>query len=133
MALNEVIKEVMTGLKDLVQSETVVGKPTQIGDAILVPVTRVSIGFGAGGSDVGKDSERKIGVNANGTGGGASIEPIAFVLVSSDGKAQILPVHGSGSRTSEKIIDMIPEIIQLAQQLLSPKDEPSSGDEPSQP
>lgn len=44
-----------------------------------------------------------------GTGGGASIEPVAFVVVSK-GKAQLLPLK-SREATLTRLIDLVPQVL----------------------
>ena len=116
MNVADAAKVVMEQIKETVRSETVVGTPVQAEDSVIIPVSRVSFGFGAGGGEndeVGKKS-------GMGTGGGAAIEPVAFVVVSK-GKAQLLPLK-SREATLTRIIDLIPSLIDLFKDK-KPKDE----------
>ena len=61
------IERVMGELHHLVQTRTVVGEPLQAGNVTLIPVSKISFGFGAGGGQEGKFK--------SGTGGGATVEP----------------------------------------------------------
>ena len=79
------IERVLGELHQIVKTETVVGDPVTIGDMTLIPVSKISFGFGAGGGQEGKGQ--------SGTGGGATVEPIAFVLIDGTGKAQILTLR----------------------------------------
>ena len=81
-SVEALIERVMGELHRIVQTQTVVGEPVQAGSVILVPVSKISFGFGAGGGQEGKGQ--------SGTGGGATVEPIAFVVIDTDGKAQLL-------------------------------------------
>ena len=81
-SVEALIERVMGELHRIVQTQTVVGEPVQAGSVILVPVSKISFGFGAGGGQEGKGQ--------SGTGGGATVEPIAFVVIDADGKAQLL-------------------------------------------
>ena len=49
MAVEKLINAVMSELKQMVKTETVVGEPVRIDDTVIVPVSKVSFGFGAGG------------------------------------------------------------------------------------
>ena len=49
MAVSELIKNVMNELETLMQTKTVVGDPISAGDYTVIPVSKVSFGFGAGG------------------------------------------------------------------------------------
>ena len=116
MNVADAAKVVMEQIKETVRSETVVGTPVQAEDSVIIPVSRVSFGFGAGGGE-NDEAGKKSGM---GTGGGAAIEPVAFVVVSK-GKAQLLPLK-SREATLTRIIDLIPSLIDLFKDR-KPKDE----------
>ncbi len=107
MEITEVVKVVMEQIKETVRSETVIGKPVQAEDSVIIPVSRVSFGFGAGGG--GQDEPEKGG--GMGTGGGATVEPVAFVVVSK-GHAQLLPLK-SREATLTRLIDLIPSVLDM--------------------
>lgn len=107
MNVAETAKMVMEQIKETVRSETVIGTPVQAEDSVIIPVSRVSFGFGAGGGENGVDGKK----SGMGTGGGASIEPVAFIVVSK-GKAQLLPLK-SREATLSRIIDLVPSLIDL--------------------
>ncbi len=86
MRIVGVVETIMSGIRELVRSETVVGAPIRTRDAVIVPVSRVAFGLGA----CGGLQRRMAGSGGMGTGGGGSVEPVAFVVVSK-GKARLLP------------------------------------------
>lgn len=90
MRIVGVVEAIMSGIREIVRSETVVGAPIRTPDAVIVPVSRVAFGLGA----CGGSRKRASGTGGMGTGGGGSVEPVAFVVVSK-GKARLLPI---GSR-----------------------------------
>jgi sporulation protein YtfJ len=108
MEITDVVKVVMEQIKETVRSETVVGTPVQAEDSVIIPVSRVSFGFGAGGGNKGEPENQ----GGMGAGGGATVEPVAFVVVSK-GKAQLLPLK-SREATLTRLIDLIPSILDLA-------------------
>jgi uncharacterized spore protein YtfJ len=94
---------ILEKLRSIAQTDTIIGKPIVVDNTTLIPVSKVSVGFGLG-SNVGKSESA-------GSGGGVSIEPIAFIVVS-DGSAKLM------SLTREKdifgkAIDLVPEILSL--------------------
>ena len=107
MDIAEVVKVVITQIKETVRSETVVGTPVQAEDSVIIPVSRVSFGFGVGGGE--NDGGNKGGGMAS--GGGASVEPVAFIVVSK-GKAQLLPLK-SKEATVSRVIDIVPSLLEL--------------------
>ena len=114
MDITEAVKAVMEQIKETVRSETVIGTPVQAEEAVIVPVSRVSFGFGAGGG--GGDDPNGAGKGSGmGVGGGATVEPVAFVVVSK-GKAQLLPLK-SREATLTRLIDLVPEVLELVKNM----------------
>ncbi len=105
--IEKVVDTLLSKLKDIVSSETVVGKPIQAGETTIVPVTKISVGFGAGSG--GKDDDSK-GHHGTGTGGGASIEPVAIITVH-QGDVKIHLMNGE-NHGIKKIIDLVPGVIE---------------------
>ncbi len=103
MSLENLAATLLEKLKFIAQTDTVIGKPIELENTTLVPVSKVSIGFGMG-SNSGKGEMA-------GSGGGITVEPVAFIAVT-DGTARIM------SLTKEKdvfgkAIDMVPEVVAL--------------------
>jgi sporulation protein YtfJ len=122
MDISQVVKVVMEQIKETVRSETVVGTPVQAEDAVIVPVSRVSFGFGAGGGENSDTSKR----GGTATAGGATVEPVAFVVVSK-GKAQLLPLK-SREATLTRVIDLVPSVIELIRDVKSKGQEKEAGE-----
>lgn len=94
---------VLQKLREIGQTETIVGKPIVAGDATLIPVSKLSIGFGVG-SNGGK-------LELSGSGGGVSVEPIAFVVIR-DGSVRVMPLsHHKDVLT--KVVDLIPDALSM--------------------
>jgi len=99
-------------LRELVQTDTVIGKPIEAGGVTLIPVSRISVGFGAGGSVRG-------GGNNQGGAGGVKVEPLGFVVVS-EGKAQILPIKPE-EPALYKLVDLLPDVWDTVRSFLKDK------------
>lgn len=98
MELNSLLKGLLGELQKIARSESVVGKPLRFGDAHLVPLSRVSVGFGTGTSDAsGSGGVRDGSFEVGGAAGGAIVEPRAFVVVASDGVPQLLTMKRGGA------------------------------------
>ena len=102
--------------KLVLDTETVVGKPIELSNGtVIIPLSRLSIGYGMGGWDYDNSKEdpnhkntKKNGITA-GTGGGATVKPVGFLVVS-DGNVKILNIDSA--TPFEKICDIIPETLQ---------------------
>ena len=107
MDISGIVTAIMEQIKETIRSETVIGEPVQAEDSVIIPVSRVTFGFGVGGGE-GDPHDPKRG-SGSATGCGATIEPVAFVIVSK-GKAQILPLK-SREATLTHIIDLVPSLL----------------------
>ena len=101
MAIQDFAEKLLGGLKEISQAETVIGKAIETDGATIIPVSRVSVGFGLGGNQ-GKSE-------LTGSGGGASVDPIAFLVIQ-DGNVKLLPIAKADS-TLNKVIDLVPELV----------------------
>lgn len=106
----ELVKGAMESIKDMLGSEQVIGKPitTPNGD-VVIPVTQLTFGFGAGGSDIPSKSQQTENAFGGGTGGGVRIKPVAFLVIS-DTRIKLLPITDQSSAI-DKILDIVPDIL----------------------
>lgn len=84
MELEEILKQTIDNLKQVTDTESVVGKPVMAVDGtVILPVVKLSAGYvvGAGANKTNKDEDAKRGVNAGVGGGGVSVAPVGFLLV----------------------------------------------------
>ena len=90
--LRDVMNSTMDKVREMVDANNIVGAPITTPDGVtLIPISRVSFGFGSGGGDYGKP-----GQNNFGGGGGAGVKmPVAVPPVS----------------TVDRIVDMAPDIV----------------------
>lgn len=109
--INEVIGTTMSRVKELVDANTVVGEPIITTDGVtIIPVSRISVGFGSGGSDF---ASNKDGVSKNfggGTAAGVNVDPIAFLIVRKD-SVRLLPCLSGPYGPVEKLVDLMPDLV----------------------
>jgi len=101
-SVEALVERVMGELHRIVQTRTVVGEPVQAGKVTLIPVSKISFGFGAGGGREGKGQ--------SGTGGGATVEPIGFVVIDENGKTQILTMREKEVSWGQ-LVELMPDAI----------------------
>ncbi|NLI76975.1 MAG: sporulation protein [Candidatus Riflebacteria bacterium] len=100
MGIDSLIKTVLSELQVAINSKTVIGEPHTVQNWTIIPVTKVSFGFGAGGGEGKKDS---VGFGG-GSGGGATIEPVAFIAVNPK-EVKLISMKGPES-VWEKVLNM---------------------------
>lgn len=86
--VNQIIENAMQQLKNVIEVNTVVGKPITLPENItLIPISKINVGFVAGGGEV-KCNLKKIKSNAypftGGSGSGFTITPVGFVSIKND-------------------------------------------------
>jgi len=105
MVIEELVKTVLSELREISKTETVVGRPLKVGEMTILPVSRISVGFGAGGGKRdGKDGK------GEGTGGGVSVEPVAFIVVRGE-KVDLITLKKEEVGWG-KVIDLVPQIME---------------------
>jgi uncharacterized spore protein YtfJ len=115
MSLPEVLKTALDQIQYIAKTKTVFGDPIEVGEVTLIPVSKVSIGFAAGGAN----SEKRSGAGT-GTGGGVQIIPVAFISITGD-KVQVHPVEKSDPGFS-KLVAMAPDIFKTVSKFMGKQD-----------
>ena len=107
----ELMQTTMENVKNILQVDTVVGDPIVTPDGItLVPISKISIGFGGGGVEFGP--KRKDGPQPYGGGNatGVKIEPFGFLVIK-DGVVRMINVTPPANNTVDRIIDLVPQVM----------------------
>lgn len=118
--LSSVMQTTMENIKQMVDVNTIVGTPITAPDGtMIIPVSKVSFGFASGGTDFeGKTAPKS---NFGGGGGaGVTINPIAFLVVSSEG-VRLIPIGSSGEPV-DRIATLVPELFDKVVSLFSKKE-----------
>ena len=86
--VNELVENSVRDLSKLVNVDTVIGTPILTASGVqIIPVTKVTMGFLSGGSDIGEtkvNKEKESVPFAGGSGAVVSLKPAGFLL--DDGK-----------------------------------------------
>ena len=106
MGVEELMQEVVEQLEKLVTTKTIVGEPITVAGKTVVPISKVSFGFGSAGGEGKRGEEGGFG---GGGGGGAKIEPVAFLVISED-EVKLLSATGKGIDIG-KIVEAVPEVM----------------------
>lgn len=123
----------MENLKEMVDVNTILGDPVETPDgSVILTVSKVGFGFGAGGSEFNAGESREGSGNSGessfpfggGSGGGVWITPIAFLIVSSRG-VQLLHLD-EGTHLYERLLDLAPSVMEKIQSLAGEKGKKAS-------
>ena len=107
--LPNMLENTIQKIREMVDVNSVVGEPIQTPDGVtILPVSRVSVGFGGGGSDfANKNGENPFG---GGVGGGVKVTPVCFLVIK-DGNVRMISIPEPANSTTERIVEMLPDTL----------------------
>ena len=105
--LPNMLENTVQKIREMVDVNSVIGEPITTPDGVtIIPVSKVSVGFGGGGSDFVKN-ENAFG---GGVGGGVKVTPICFLIVK-DGNVRMMPAAEPANTTADRIVEMVPDTL----------------------
>ena len=109
--LPNMLENTIAKIREMLDVNSVIGTPITTADGVtIIPVSKVSVGFGGGGSDFvpkGHNGENPFG---GGVGGGVKVAPVCFLIVK-DGNVRMMPVAAPASTTADRIVEMVPDTL----------------------
>lgn len=108
----DIVESLLTGVQGIAKSETIIGAPQQAGDAMIIPVHRLKIAFGAASANAGARGAKVGGDSGgHGVGGAVELEPVAAIAVAKDGTAHLLTVEGDEKAGWSALLQEMPDIV----------------------
>ena len=121
--VKDLVSSAIGKIHELSDADTVIGNPIKVdGGITIIPVSKVSYGFAAGGSDLPSKNEKEI--FGGGSGGGVTINPLAFIVVSGE-DVRLLEL-GSGNSPANAIVSAVPDLIAKIQSMFTKKKDKDS-------
>ncbi|HHW13233.1 MAG TPA: sporulation protein YtfJ [Firmicutes bacterium] len=119
------MKTAMESIKDMVDVNTILGDPVETPDgSVIIPVSRVSFGFAAGGSEFAgqqkadqrnQETDQAVLPFGGGSGAGITLNPVAFLVVNKE-QTRLLPVDNNV--LVDRLLDVAPQIIDKFQNMM---------------
>ena len=120
----------MEKIREMADANTIVGTPITAPDGtMLIPISKVSLGFATGGADFGgheKETEKKDSTVTDrksnfggGAGAGVNITPIAFMVFPPDGNFRMMPIGVPASTAVDRAVDLLPDVLQRIQDFIT--------------
>lgn len=117
--LRELMETTMEKIHEMVDSNSIVGEPITTPDGVtVIPISRVTFGFGTGGSDYGKTTDKFGG----GGGAGVKIDPVSFLIIK-DGVTRVVPVALPATGVTNRVLNLVPEIMDRVDNYIAKKKE----------
>lgn len=105
------MKTAMESIKDMVDVNTIIGDAVETPDGtVIIPISRVTFGFAAGGGDYEPDTTEQENYSfGGGSGAGVSVKPVGFLVCSPTAGVRFMPVEGN--IVYDRIFDLIPNVL----------------------
>ena len=109
---SNMLENAIAKIREMVDVNSVIGEPINTADGVtIIPVSKVSVGFGGGGSDyVSRNVNKQENPFGGGAGGGVKVTPIAFLIVK-EGSVRMLPVAAPANTTADRIVEQVPDVL----------------------
>ena len=110
--LPNMLDNTIAKIREMVDVNSVVGDPITTADGVtIIPISKVSVGFGGGGSDfVSKNVNHHENPFGGGIGAGVKVTPMAFLIIK-DGNVRMLPVATPANTTADRLVEMVPDTL----------------------
>ena len=110
--LPNMLDSTIAKIREMVDVNSVIGDPITTADGVtIIPVSKVSVGFGGGGSDfTTKNGNGQDNPFGGGVGAGVKVTPIAFLIVK-EGNVRMLPVATPANTTADRLVEMVPDTL----------------------
>ena len=120
--LPNMLETAIQKIREMVDVNSVIGEPIHTPDGVtIIPVSKVSVGFGGGGSDfANKTGSEPFG---GGVGGCVKVSPVCFLIVK-DGNVRMMAVAEPASSTADRIVEMLPDTLDKLPSYLDSKKKP---------
>ena len=117
--IGELMQTTMDNVRNILKVDTVVGDPIYTPDGItLVPISRISVGFGGGGIELNQKNSSGNRPFGGGNATGVKIDPIGFLVIK-DGTIRMINVTPPASTTVDRLIDMVPQVMDRVDEFIA--------------
>lgn len=120
--IGDLVEATMAKIRSMMDANTVVGEPIEAGGVTVIPVCKISIGYGSGGSDFAQKNQKPENPNAfgGGAGMGVSITPVSFLVIR-DGNVRMVAVDQPASTVADRVIDLVPGVVDKVSAMVDKK------------
>ncbi len=110
--LPNMLENTIAKIREMLNANSVVGDPITTPDGVtIIPISKISVGFGGGGSDfVSKNANKHENPFGGGAGGAVKVEPVVFLIVS-NGNVRMMPIANAANTTADRVVEMVPDVL----------------------
>lgn len=119
-SIQNIMETTLETIKGSIDANTIIGDPIKTDTTVVVPISKVTIGFGIGGGEYSKGyKEEHVDNNdtnfAGGSAGAVSVQPVAFVVVE-NGETRLMSLDNNINMV-DNILTVTPKVIEKLQKL----------------
>lgn len=117
-SIQSIMETTLETIKNSIDSNTIVGNPIKAESSVIVPISKVTVGFGIGGGEYNKSCKTNINHDTNfagASGGAINIYPVAFVVVE-NGETRLISLEDNVNLV-DNILTITPKIIDKVQRI----------------
>ena len=120
--VSDLMSNTMEKIREMMDANTIVGKPIEIGGVTVVPVCKISIGYASGGTDFAQKNQKTNKDNSfgGGAGMGVNVTPISFLVIN-EGNVRIIAAEQPASNTVDKVIELVPNVVDKVSTMVGKK------------
>ena len=128
--IQSLMETTLETIKGSIDTNTIIGDPIKTEDTVVVPISKVTIGFGIGGGEYSRghnkksdnivDNEKNDTNFAGGSAGAISVQPVAFVVVE-NGETRLIGLDDNVNLV-DNILAVTPKVIETIQNISKNKD-----------
>lgn len=109
--LPNMLENTIAKIREMLDANSVVGQPITAEGVTIIPISKISVGLGGGGSDfVSKNPNNQENPFGGGVGAGVKVTPVAFLIIK-EGNVRMLPVAVPANTTVDRIVEMVPDTL----------------------
>ena len=110
--LPNMLENTIAKIREMVDVNSVIGTPITTPDGVtIIPVSKISVGVGGGGSDfVSKNPNTQENPFGGGAGGGVKVTPVAFLVIK-ESTVRVLPIPAPANTTADRIVEQVPDVL----------------------
>ena len=109
--LPNMLNNTIAKIREMVDANSVVGEPITADGVTVIPISKISVGLGGGGTDfVSKNVNRHENPFGGGVGAGVKVTPVAFLIIK-DGSVRMMPVATPANTTADRIVELVPDTL----------------------
>ena len=110
--LPNMLENTIAKIREMVDVNSVIGTTITTPDGVtIIPVSKISVGVGGGGSDfVSKNPNKQENPFGGGAGGGVKVTPVAFLVIK-ESTVRVLPIPAPANTTADRIVEQVPDVL----------------------